>query len=464
MKFKSTAFLATVVSILIAGVYIFDIKKQEEETVQKEINTKIISFQKDQINFLEIQKNQNKIVLQKDQNGWSILEPVQDSADNDQIESLLETLSSEKYLTIAKTAEGAQTLDLSEFGLKPAYANITIKNNLGSSQKIAIGSQKNFEGNSFLQLDSQNKILVANPIWLTKADQNLMTYREKRLYRSALGSVNSVKINSLQDKFELKRVDNKWIASQFLNMNLDQNKVLNLLKQIAESSIQEYIVDGEPSAKMVIDKKLNKAPVAVTFVTDKSNWSVVINQHEKDNAVYALTERPTNLLKIDSSRWELFGNLNLDSLRDRTSQFQFRLNEVAKIYYKDEKSEFNFTKSNGTWKLEQQVPDGTEFIPLQLVKVLNSIHDLEVSEFLDGKLNQQSKQTLAAKNMLILKTASDNLIMQMNWGPEFKLTKNGQTKDYFYARTSLGDSIFAIFKNEISAINPNTAIIKKEIK
>lgn len=464
MKFKTTLFLAALVSLLIAGVYVFEFRKKQDDFAKNEVNAKIVPFLKDQINFLEIQNKKNKIVLQKDQNGWTILEPVQDSADNDQVESLLEILSSEKYLTVAKSAETTEGLDFSEFGLKPAYANITFKNNLGSSLKVFLGSQKNFEGNTFLHVDSQNKILVASPTWLTKVDQDLMTYREKRLYRSALGAVRAVQIISLQDKFQLARADNKWIVPQFLNINLDQNKVLNLLKQIAESSIQDYVFDGEPSAKMVSDKKLVNAPVEVRFSTANSNWSVVVNQHEADNAVYALTERPTNLLKIDPSRWELFGNLNLDSLRNRTSPFQFPISDVAKIYFKDEKKEFNFIKTNDMWKLEQAVPPipaGSEFVPLELIKLLNKIHDLEVSEFLDGKINKQP-QSLAVKNMLILKSSSDNLILQLNWGPDLKLNKYGEVKDYFYARTNIGESIFALLKDEIAAIDPEKTIIKKK--
>ena len=69
MKFKTTLFLAALVSLLIVGVYVFEFKKKQDDLAKNEVNAKIIPFQKDQINFLEIQNKQNKIVLQKDQNG-----------------------------------------------------------------------------------------------------------------------------------------------------------------------------------------------------------------------------------------------------------------------------------------------------------------------------------------------------------------------------------------------------------
>lgn len=457
MKVKKTALLATITLLAAFGVFVFEYKKQVDEVIKNDLGSRIVIFQKEQINFIEIQKNpasnEIKYVMQKGPEGWSILEPVQDAADNDQIESLLDILAAEKFTTIAKESADQAQLKLAEFGLESPYTVFNFKNNLGHSQKIFLGSQKNFEGNSFLRINSQNKILVASPVWHTKAEQNLMTYREKRLYRGSLGKVKAVEVTSLTDTFTLNRSSGLWASVQFPKFVLDQNKVRTMLKQIAESSVREYIFDGEPSNSLVAEKKLVKAPVAVTFQTDESNWSVVINQHEKDNAVYAMTDRPTNLLKIDPTRWEMFGNLSLDSLRDRSSQFKFALNEVAKVYFKNEAVELSFAKEKDEWKSLQPAPPETDFSQVELVKVIGKIHDLEVSEFLDAEFKQKAPLALSAKNMLILKSATDNLIMQFNWGPDVKLVKSGQSKDYFYARTSLGDAVFALEKNFIERVD-----------
>lgn len=466
MKVKKTALLATVTLLAAFGVFVFEYKKQVDDVIKNDLEARIVVFQKDQINFIEIQKNpannQTKYVMQKGPDGWSILEPVQDSADNDQIESLLDILTTEKSMTVAKESADPTQLKLAEFGLESPYTVFNFKNNLGHSQKIYLGSQKNFEGNSFIRVDSQNKVLVASPVWHTKAEQNLMTYREKRLYRESLSKVKVVEVTSLTDKFTLNRGDSVWTSQRHPQFVLDQNKVRTMLKQIAESSVQDYVFDGEPSNSLVQEKRLVKAPVAVTFHTAQSNWSVVVNQHEKDNAVYAMTDRPTNLVKIDPTRWELFGNLSLDSLRDRSSQFKFALNEVSKVYFKNELVELSFAKDKDEWKSTQPVPPETDFSPVELVKLIGKIHDLEVSEFLDAEFKQKAPLALSAKNMLILKSATDNLIMQFNWGPEVKLIKNGQPKDYFYARTSLGDSVFALEKNFVERIDLQQAFKKKD--
>ena len=456
MKFKTTLLFAVATLILGLSVYFFDIKKEAVKAEANKINSKIIKFDKNQINFIEIQKNSEKYVLQKNQEGWSILEPIQDSADNDQVENLVDQLVVENYSAIAKETskeiKDTANLKLGEFGLDKPYASFNFKNNLGQSEKISIGSQKNFEGQSFLRIDSDHQVLVAAPVWLAKADQPLMTYREKRLYRSPLGSVFGVTVVSLQDKFELKRVDNKWLSPQHPDYELDQNKVREAVKQIAETPIQDYIVDGEPPQSMLAGKKLVAAPVTIRFQTPSSNWSVAINQSEKENAIFALTNQPTNLLKIESSRWEFLGNLSLDGLRDRSSILRFNLNEIKKVYYKTQDAEITFTKGKELWKAEQNGPANTEFSAIEFLHFLNRVHDLEISEFFESDLKKQATQPFSGRNMLILSSETDNLIYQLNWGPEIKLKKKGIEKEYFYARTNLSPTIFAIEKKKIQAL------------
>ena len=462
MKFKTTAVLAALTLIFGAGVYFFEYKKQVQEQKNIEEELKIIPFEKNQINFIEIQKDDFKIVLQKSETGWTLLEPIQDAADNEQIESLIDFLTEEKQIVVAKEATDLASLKLSEYGLDKPFATFNFKNNLGKSRKISIGSQKNFEGNSFIQIDSDSKVIVASPGWWAKASQNLISYREKRLYRTSLAKVENIKVQSFQDKFELKKIDGKWVHAEFSDIVLDQNKVRDMLTKIVETTIQEYIIDGEPSKLMLTEKKLAKAPVSIQLETADAMWSVAINQSEKENAIFALTERPTNLLKIEPSKWEFFGNLSFDGLRDRTSLLQFNLTDVAKIFFKDQNVEYNFVKENGQWKPVLGQPEGTEFLAIELVKALNRVHDVQISEFLDMAFKKYDEKLFSGKSMIILKSANDNLIFQLNWGPELKLKKFGVEKQYYYARTSVSPMIFAIEKSLMNLENFNLVFKKKE--
>lgn len=457
MKFKKTAAWAAVVFGLLFTVYYFDYRKEEKVETQKEVDSQIVKFDENQVNMLEIVKKDEKIVLHKSEKGWALLEPIQDKADNDQIEELIKSVIDEKMLATAKESSLLSEDDLKEYGLDQPLAVYNIKNNLGQSKKIAIGTQKNFEGNSFVRVDSENKVYVANSIWFTKAENKLIYYREKRLYREILSDIVGIKVVSLQDHFEIKRKGTTWSAPQFDHV-LDQNKVRETLRKISESMIQDYVFDGEPSAALIAEKKLTNAPIHIEFTTADTTWSVNINMSEEENAVFALTDRPTRLVKLDASSWEFFGNLNLDSLRDRISLTRFNLDQVNRMYVKYKNKEMNFVKLKEGWQPSNAKFDNEHFDETEFTHVLKKIHDLEISEFIDKKKVDQFK----GNEMIILKSESDNLIYQLNWGPEFKMKKNGKEKDYYFARTQVSPSIFALEKSRIDSLGLDHIYKKKD--
>ncbi len=445
MKFTRTSIFALFFFVVAAGVYFFDYRREEKKEQQKDVDFQILNFDRAQINMLEIAKKDEKIVLQKSETGWALLEPIQDRADSDQIEDLIKSITDEKMLALAKESTFLTESDLNEYGLDQPLATYIIKNNLGQSKKIIIGTQKNFEGNSYIRIDSENKIYVAGSVWFKKAENKLIYYREKRLYRFPLAEVTGIKVVSLRDHFELKRKANLWASSQFEHI-LDQNKVREMLRKISESTIQDYVYDGEPSEALIEEKGLSqKGMVHIEFATAEATWSVDINENEKENAVYALTDRPTRLVRLDNSSWEFFGDLNLDALRDRVSVTRFNIDAVEKAYIKYKNRELNFEKIADKWKLKGVEDQSlTHLFP----EMLQKIHDLEISEFIDSRQTDQFK----GADMIILKSAENNLVYQMNWGPEFKMKKLGKEKSYFYARTQISSSIFAIEKERIDKI------------
>lgn len=459
MKFRKTLLFGGLVLAVAAGVYYLDYRKEESVEQQKDVESQILQFDQDQINMLEINKKDEKIVLHKNEKGWALLEPIQDKADSDQIEALIKSIINEKMLALAKESPHLTEAELSEYGLDNPLAVYNIKNNLGQSKRIAIGTQKNFEGNSYIRVDSENKIFVANSIWFEKAENKLIFYREKRLYRHPLADVTSLKVISLQDQFELKRVGSTWITGHAESV-LDQSKVRDVLRKISESMIQDYVFDGEPSTTLIDEKGLNRKPIVhVEMATADSQWAVNININEAENTVYALTDRPTRLVKLDPSSWEFFGNLSLDSMRDRVSVTRFNLDQVKKLYFKYKGKEFSFIKKDDKWELISK-NNTLEFNREQLLKMLKNVHDLEISEFIEKNQVENFKGT----EMIILKSESDNLLYQLNWGPEFKMKKNGKESDYYYARTQASASIFALDKQRIENLGLDQMFLKKDPK
>jgi hypothetical protein len=454
MSFKKTILLGCATAIFGLGIYYFEFVRNEKSKIDDIFNQRVLHFEPEDINFLQIQNKDKVITLQKTDKGWQILEPIQDVADASVMQALLKSATEQTLQSI----ESQSPQNLTEYGLVYPASMLLFKNNQGQSLKIQIGTQKNFEGLSFAKINDDIHIKILQPFWEKQTQYNLTHFREKKLYRDDLSILEAVKVKSLNDTFTLIKQDQKWVVKDFSELNLDQNLVRQAIKDLTETTIQDYLFEGDPSEFDKKKKGLLPSPVHIEFESATGHWSASLNLNNEDKAFYALTSRPTFLVSLDMSRWEKFANLTLDSLRDRKSMMTFSKNEVQKIFVKDDGKEYNFSNENQTWILNSKLPEESEFLPIQAEKILNEIHDLEVSEFIDLEVSKQ----FVGNNMVILRSASDQLIFQLNWGPLVKIKAHGSEKNFYLARTQLSKKIFAIDKQKIDDLRFDKIFKKTE--
>lgn len=461
MKLNKTVLFVGITTLIVLGIYIFDYKAEADKEEAKQ--PLILNYSPEQINYIQITKPDIKISLQKTQTGWVIQEPFRDLADSKNIHESMSALATERQVSVVANKETELSeSELKEFGLDKPSIVFNFKNESGNTQKISVGSIKNFEGNSYLRIDSENKVLMGSPIWSLKAELEIIYYREKRLYREDISKISKIHIKSLRDEFELILVNGLW---QEVNtpIALDQIKVREMIKKISEVNISQYIFEGEPSSSFIKEKGLDLSPIKIEIQTENSSWSSELNYNSQDKILYALTERPTYLVKAEVSSWESLGNLNLDELRDRTSVLSFNLDEVHHIYYKGKDSEVTIATdktNNKDWHgvlIVDAASKTLEKVSSEAInKILYKIHDLKISEFLD-RINV--KNNFDGKNMLILKSSNNKLVLQLNWGPSFKIVKSGADKEYYFVRTHLSDFVFAIEKSLIDSLGFDKILI-----
>lgn len=442
MKFYKTIILALLAVAFSGGIYYYTVVAEKN----KETPQNIVYLQKEQINYLELQNKNTKYVFQKSDQGWNIEEPITDIADDQRLEDVLKQLTNEKQLAIAKEGPDIKWTD---FGLDTPESLIIIKNNLGQSQKIFLSAVKNFEGNHYVRVDNNEKILVVSPAWFNFTTEKLTYFREKSLYRGQIAAIKKVTVKSLSDHFTLINGEKGWYSPVFEHFSLDQSKIRSMIKSIAENSIQEYISEGDPSDLERKEKGLAKDYVEVAFETETSHWSVAVNLHEKDKALYALTEKPTFLVKLDLSQWELFGNLTLDALRDRKTMMTFDLKLVSRLFVKSGKKSIQLIKENSKWRPENEaLAEKIKIDSKSIDDLVNKTHDLEITYFLPDAEGKEFN----GKDMLIVKTADDQLLFQLNWGPLQHKKVNGLEEDYYLARTQVSDNIFGLNKSYIDQL------------
>ena len=159
MRFNIKLIIFATLTLGLTGyVYFYEYKG----TVQTEKNNsqKILQYDIDQISYFQLIKSDSKIGFQKSETGWQLLEPILENADNDRVSEFLTSVGQEVPLAVVKATDSSFTdQELSEYGLDKPALIMNFKNNAGVTTKIRVGTLKNFEGQSYVYVDGQQKVI-----------------------------------------------------------------------------------------------------------------------------------------------------------------------------------------------------------------------------------------------------------------------------------------------------------------
>ncbi len=292
---KSKGFVALIASILLLGGYaIYDYQIEKSEQNKKTEAAKLMTFNKDQINEIVITKEGSRVHLKKDVDGWMLLEPVQDLADNEGVDIFISTATSENSIDVVK--EGAD-VDWALYGLDKPMGTVEFKVNSGESQKFEVSSKKNFEQNTFIRKNSESKVVVASGTWQARLNKGPIEFRDRRFLRHRIASVDQVKIETADKTLELKNVDNKWQIPGDKKV-LDQNKVREILQKISDAKVADFLVAGELTEASRKKYLLAKPASKLTLIMADKKWEAGLWKVGPE--LFAYIQNPPFLYRLET--------------------------------------------------------------------------------------------------------------------------------------------------------------------
>lgn len=442
MKNKGTWGLFLIVLALAIYAYFGEYKKSIDEQKNKEIETTLIQAKADQINTLTLQTSREQIILSRSTDGWSLESPIKDSADNEAVDEFVGSLTSEKYNDVVKEGEG---IVWAEYGLDKPEGSITIKAQDGKESKISVSAKKNFEGNAFIRIEGENRVLVANSNWSTHIQKTAFDFRQKKILRQQASSIDSLQIKNRNGSVSLAMKDGKWIVPTQEKQLLDQNKIRDMLTALNETKAIQIVADSKPSETDLKKYNLDRPDVAITAQIKDKNWNLEIAK-DKAGLVYAHTSEPQLLMKLDISAIDKFNQVSADSIRDRN--FPFAWKSKAEIHFVEiqdplKNSSYQFEK--GTWKL---IPENKEVEVQQdqFKAFFEKTQKLQADRFLSASA------TFKPDRHLRLKDSEGKIVLQMDWTPPQKMKKADKEINAHLVKTNLSDELMAVDETSIQQL------------
>lgn len=309
MKLKGRGILVLAL-LFLGGFAVYDYFQDQKKEQKATEESRLLTLNFEQIDNFEIQKGAKKIAVKRSVNGWELTEPIQDLADNQAVDDFIKNLVPEKIIDVAR--EGTD-VDWSLYGLDKPQGQVTLKTTMGESNVFTISERKNFEQNAFARRNQEARVLVVNSSWQSRVDKDVMDFRDRRVLRHKIASVDVISLKNEKGLLELQRVDGKWKGSSKKEFKLDQNKVRDLLTTIADARVDEFFENN--SATIPKLKELFR----LNLMMDKKVWTAKVGQ-ASNLPIYATLSDPSWSVKLAPGAMDKLIKLTYEDLQEAPAE------------------------------------------------------------------------------------------------------------------------------------------------
>lgn len=306
MKLKGRTIL--VLCLLLFGgfaLYDFQQDKKKEEKSMAEAQLMKLDFAK--VDYVEIEKDGQKTILQRSTDGWKVTAPIQDIADNQVADDFVKNTFPERVIDVAKEGDA---IDWAMYGLDKPLGMVTFRTSGGEQTTFEVSEKKNFEDASFVRRDKENRVLVVNSIWQARVKKTAVDFRDRHVLRHRIASVDTLKLKNSKGGLHLQRVEGKWLEPSQKDLKLDQNKVREILTMIADAQASE-IIEGHHSKP-----KNLKILYTLDLIMDGKTWTLEAGQGH-DLVIFATVSDPTFVLRMEPGALDKLITLTANDLKEQ---------------------------------------------------------------------------------------------------------------------------------------------------
>lgn len=393
-------FLAITVGLV--SLSVFDFKFEAHQSEKKSAHSKIfLEDLKTKAKKIQLTSNvgEEKITIEKRDDGWWVTSPILELADQASIDSWLQELNNQSFEREFLPSKESP-IDFSFYGLQNPEQLPAIEIELSDAKSVSLklGQIKNYESKVYLKPYPQ-----ADRVWLVSSQmeshflKKIFDFRERRLFTKApdfkqveLKTSNSAVKLALNEAKQWQVVGEKY--------KLDQNKVRDFLYLLTGQSILAYV--GET----VVRNPGYRAISLIVYDQQGDRTEYFMEQVKGEYLVWISGLNKT--VRISQVDFTKFKDLQLSTLRDRREPFTFSSSDIEAIKLSQGPQAIEVKKEGSQWVLG--AANSTAASPADWVStLLDQLSVLTVEEFSEGlKFKQSSTQSTATLDFQGKGTAS----------------------------------------------------------
>jgi Domain of unknown function (DUF4340) len=442
---KKTTLIVLLCAMALAGaVYYFDWKRGAEKPAVE--NSELtFSIQASDIVWLTLahpgKPAEPAIRLEKEKDGWKIVQPVETGADQPSAQGIVDGLASAQ---VSQTEPGDPGR-LKAFGLDPGRVSVEFQLQNGAKHTLLLGD-KDFTGDGvYSVVDAGKSVSVLPGSLLTSADKSLEDLRDRAVLHATSEEAASFTLKNSSGEIAASKKDSEWQLTTPGEARADESAVNSLLAAVTTAKMASVA-----SEKPENPGKYGLANPSITFaVTDgKGQTTTLLVGKKEDNTYFARdTSRPT-IFTIDEDLHkklvETYGDL-----RDKMV-LHFDAENITGIELRDPHGTIVLAQGkNGDWTvLAPEAQKGKSAANWKILDVLTDLHAQEVLDHPPADLVQ--KLDKASIEAVLTEKDGKKLTLRISAPPSGKADDANAA---VYAQASDGPALFKLKKEDFDSLN-----------
>jgi Domain of unknown function (DUF4340) len=389
MKMNSLLVAAIVLAALSGVLYWSNHRKPVENAVKVSADTppKILTLSQDDITKVDIKKKSgDEVVLAKNDAGkWQLVGPKPLRADQNEVSSMLSTLSSLSSERLIEEKAG----NLADYGLAQPAAELIITEKDNKSQKLLIGDDTPAKNGVYVALAGDPRVFTLANYAKTSLDKSAKDLRDKRLLIFEQDKLSRVELTAKKQDIEFGRNKDQWQIVKPKPFRADDSKVEDLIRKLGDAKMDLNVSDDDQ--KKAAAAFNSGTAVATAKVTDASGTEELQVRKNK-NDYYAKSSAVEGVYKVGNDLGSALDK-TVDDFRNK-KLFDLGFTDPDKIELHDGAKAYFLTKGGSDWFSG----DGKKVDAIGVESFVEKVRDLSASKFVDSGFGTVAVELTATSN------------------------------------------------------------------
>jgi hypothetical protein len=389
MKMNSLLVAAIVLAALSGVLYWSNHRKPVENAVKVSADTppKILTLAQDDITKVDIKKkNGDAVELLKDDAGkWQLVGPKPLRTDQNEVSSLLSTLSSLSSERLIEEKAG----NLADYGLAQPATQVEVTENDNKTQKLLIGNSAPSGNAVYVALAGDPRVFTLANYAKTSLDKSSIVLRDKRLLIFEQDKLSRVELTAKKQDIEFGRNKDQWQIVKPKPLRADDSKVEDLIRKLGDAKMDLNVSDDDQ--KKAAAAFSSGTAVATAKLTDASGREELQVRKNKDD-YYAKSSAVEGVYKVGNDLGTALDK-TVDDFRNK-KLFDLGFTEPDKIELHDGPKVYFLTKGGSDWFSG----DGKKVDAIGAGMFVEKVRDLAASKFVDSGFGSAALELTATSN------------------------------------------------------------------